>query len=119
MQSWHNLLRLRLKHSFCASTEHVLNVSLPLLIRRDGRAAPDRLDFTVPLARINTETYRQALVIATGDGQWSRQWLAQEGKFVYYVLSQSQSRYPVLSAALIARCAHQLEPELGSVCGMC
>lgn len=85
-----------------ASNSHVLNVSLPLLIARDGRAMAEKLDFSIPTTRIPTKTLQAALhLVKQSEAFVLKQRVA--GKDVYYVLSTLQQRYPNINPDLVQR----------------
>ena len=100
-------MNLRLRNSLNASTEHVLNTSLPSLIRNDGYRAPDRLHYHIPLEHISTDTRKKAqLIVQHAEKNISKYWVVEEdggGRHVYYVLSQSQKNYNRITPALIKR----------------
>ena len=100
-------MNLRLRSSLNASTEHVLNTSLPSLIRNDGYRAPDRLYYHIPLEHISTDTRKKAqLIVQHAEKNIAQYWVVEEdggGRYVYYVLSQSQKNYNRITLALIKR----------------
>ena len=97
---------MTLRDSLNASTEHVLNTSLPSLIHHDGYRAPDRLHFHIPIEHISTETRKRArAIVEKAEHNITRVWVEENGRgrHVYYVLSQSQTKFTKITDALIKR----------------
>ena len=99
----------RVKGQLNASTEHVLNETLARVITLDGICAPDALAFHIPTAWIPSSMYKKAfdLVDNTEKTIWYRAMVKNSDDSVshevYYVLSQSQTKYKCITKALVDR----------------
>ena len=97
---------MTLRDSLNASTEHVLNTSLPSLLHHDGYRSPDRLLYHIPIEHISIETRKRAhAIVQKAEHNIARRWVEENGcgKHVYYVLSQSQTKFTKITEALINR----------------
>ena len=98
---------MTLRDSLNASTEHVLNTSLPSLLHHDGYRSPDRLLYHIPIEHISTETRKRArAIVEKAEHNITRLWMEENGRgrHVYYVLSQSQTKFTKITEALKERC---------------
>ena len=92
-----------------ASTEHVLNETLARVITLDGVCAPNALSFDIPTAWIPSSMYQRAADLV----EYPEKWILYQAMVknsddsvsheVYYVLSQSQTKYTRISKALVDR----------------
>ena len=99
----------RVKGQLNASTEHVLNETLARVITLDGVCAPDALAFHIPTAWIPSSMYKKAFDLVENPEKtiWYQAMVKNSddsvSRDVYYVLSQSQTKYKRISAELVDR----------------
>ena len=96
----------QIERMLCASTAHVMMVTLPRIIIVDGVKSPDALEFTVPLSSIPPDMYAKAhaIVRRASTDIWSDWATDNGGRYVFYVLSQTQKDFSKLTSHMIRRC---------------
>lgn len=107
MQSWHEHgVMKQIERMLCASTAHVMMVTLPRIIIVDGVKSPDALEFTVPPESIPPDMYAKAhaIVRRASTDIWSDWATDNGGRYVFYVLSQTQKDFSKLTSHMIRRC---------------
>ena len=106
-ENWHNVGVMQvLAGELRGSTEYVLTEALPKVMKLDGAGRPDELNFKIPIVWVRPGLYKKAYEIVKEKDKFFYTELTSTGRLVYYVLSQSQTRYKKISDTLVSKSVH-------------